>query len=135
MTTLSLSDHHHHHHHHNHPALSQGNERTMRQLTIAAGPTAFASFGQVLAALVKLSFWRANTFLEEGNTEQIEVWRAVSSEYGRCRSASLPRCTTTCCRSHSATRVSASEHGWPRMLACRPSRMITRTFYKRPLCS
>ena len=87
MTTLSLSDHHHHHHHHHH-ALSQGNERTMRQLTITAGPTAFASFGQFLAALVKLSFWRANTFLEEGNTEQIEVWRALSSEYGHCLSAS-----------------------------------------------
>jgi hypothetical protein len=74
----SLSPNRHHHHHHVH-ALAQGNERTMRQLTIAAGPSAFASFGQFLAALVKLSFWRANTFLEEGNTEQIEVWRAVMS--------------------------------------------------------
>lgn len=80
MTLVTPDDHslfpnRHHHHHNVHAlALAQGNERTMRQLTIAAGPSAFASFGLFLAALVKLSFWRANTFLEEGNTEQIEVW-------------------------------------------------------------
>ena len=52
-----------------------GNERTMRQLTLNPSPGALVSFPEFLAALVKLAFWRANAFLEEGNTEQIEVAR------------------------------------------------------------
>ena len=36
-----------------------GHERTLRQLTLTPGPSAYATFPEFLAAVVKLSFWRA----------------------------------------------------------------------------
>ena len=71
-----------------------GNERTLRQLTIATGPAAFATFAEFLAGLVKLSFWRANAFLEEGNTEQIEIARR------EFRVRTLPECFIAALHNH-----------------------------------
>ena len=45
------------------------------QLTLGAGPSAVATFPEFLAALEKLSFWRANPKLDEGDDAQIEAAR------------------------------------------------------------
>lgn len=71
-----------------------GNERSLRQLTMAPGPAAFATFPEFLAGVVKLSFWRANAFLEEGNTEQVEIARR------EFRIRGLPDCFVTALQNH-----------------------------------
>ena len=71
-----------------------GNERTLRQLTLAPGPAALATFPEFLAAIVKLSFWRANPTLEEGNSEQIEASRR------EFRVRALPDCFVAALQNH-----------------------------------
>ena len=44
-----------------------GSERTLRQLTRSPAPGATVTFPEFLAGLVKLSFWRANANLDEGD--------------------------------------------------------------------
>ena len=71
-----------------------GNDRTQRQLTISQAQAATATFPEFLAAIVKLSFWRANPALEEGNTEMID---AARREF---RVRALPDCFVAVLHNH-----------------------------------
>ena len=71
-----------------------GNERTLRQLATTGSGAAFATFPEFLAAVVKLSFWRANPQLDEGDSEEIEAARREFRVRG------LPDCFINALQNH-----------------------------------